>query len=110
MEFEADPQNSTIDPKLIDQLIHQPLYAFAASDPAGFTEQLAAAALPVGGIAVRGGERLVVDLISSDFDDPNYHAILDAALTWLHDSGASRAQLTGYESRRWNATHNPDVW
>ncbi|MGW5663494.1 hypothetical protein ACWEWG_25865 [Streptomyces sp. NPDC003758] len=57
---EFDPQN--YHGPDINATIYQSLYPLASADPAGFTERLSAAVLPVGGWAVYGGERLVPDL------------------------------------------------
>jgi hypothetical protein len=110
IEYEIDPQGSGIGSSDINRLIYQPLYRLAERDPAGFCEQLAAAVLPIGGMAAWGGERVARDLIGDGVDDPHYHAVLDAALDWLRASGASSAHLTRYEWDRWHATHRDDPW
>lgn len=108
--FQADPQNASMSGSDINKLIYEPLYPLASRDPAAFTRDLAAALLPAGGEAARGGERLVADLISGDFKDPNYDAMMDAALRWLRGTGVSSARLTGYEWGYWCQNYGADQW
>jgi hypothetical protein len=110
IRFETNPEGSDVDQSTINESIYRPLRRFATRDPADFIEQLADAVLPVGGHAVRGGERLVADLIGGNCKDPNYYAMLDAALNWLRHCGATPAQLTGYEWGYWCYTYGADAW
>ncbi|OKJ95669.1 hypothetical protein [Amycolatopsis sp. CB00013] len=92
-------------------LIYLPLYPLAKADPAGFTARLAAAVLPAGGEAARGGARLVWDLIDGpDRTDPNYLAMLDAGLIWLRSTGVGMAYLTGFEVEHWHTTRGVGNW
>jgi hypothetical protein len=92
-------------------LIYMPLYPLAKADPAGFTARLAAAVLPAGGEAARGGAHLVWDLIDGpDRNDPNLRAMLEAGLRWVRATGVGMARLTGYEVEYWHSTHGVGSW
>ncbi|GAB2794884.1 hypothetical protein [Amycolatopsis magusensis] len=81
------------------------MYSLAAADPARFIADLAAAVLPAGGEAARGGARLVWELVTSDYEsDPNFHAMVDAGLVWLRERGVGFEGMFGYEIARWQAT------
>ena len=100
-----DPMGSDVDSGDIWSRIAGPRYPRASSDPDGFCADLAAAVLPVGGWAVYGAQRLVVDLIGGEYGGVDYLRMQDAALAWLHANGVSAAHLNGWESARWAATH-----
>jgi hypothetical protein len=106
INHEADQQASSLDSTDILELIYRPLHPLAAQDGSGFTEELAEAVLPAGGLAARGGARLIWDLIGSDgFTDPHWERMVDAALDWMHQQRYSFAQLFRYEADRWMKTH-----
>lgn len=109
-QFEFDPTNSNTDSSWIYDNLYQPYLDWAKNDPDEFTTQLAAAVLPVGGWAVYGGQRLVVDLITSRYDGTGYRSMQDAALDWLHEQGVSSGQLSGHEFERWLNTRGSGTW
>ncbi|GHH37699.1 hypothetical protein [Amycolatopsis oliviviridis] len=72
------------------------MYAQATANSAEFLAAVAAAVLPAGGEAARGGARLVWELLSVDhFDtDRNARAMLIAGVRWAR---ATRRPLVPYE-------------
>jgi hypothetical protein len=84
--------------------IVSPLLADAQRDPHGFLAALADRVVPAGGWAVYGGERLVKELLSGDFDDPSYHRMMDGALDFLRSQGIPPMRLNGHEWGRWTST------
>jgi hypothetical protein len=104
------PHDSDADPTAIWSEIAAPRYEAAASDPARFCADLAAAVLPTGGWAVYGAQRLVAELLGGDCREPDHLRMQDAALEWLHGSGVGPQHLNGYEQRRWAAVHGSRSW
>jgi hypothetical protein len=104
--FEFAPQQSEPDaPRLINELIYQPLYPLASVDPDRFISELAAAVLPVGGWAVYGGERCVRDLLNTQTRHPGFVAMIDAAITFLQGQGYGMMHVAPYEYDVWRELH-----
>jgi hypothetical protein len=103
--YAFDPMRSDLDPQSVWSEIVGPNYETAVADPDQFCRQLAAVAIPAGGWAVYGAQRLVVELLGGAYRDHYFLTMQDAALDWLHARGVPTASLTGYEMARWNETH-----
>lgn len=101
--FEWDPPGSGIDGASIWSTVQEPLVPFAQSDPAGFLSALAAAVVPAGGWASYGAERLMIDLLGADRDEPGYHAVMSASLRFLRERGVPNSRMSGYEWQYWQA-------
>ncbi len=108
--FEIDPQGSGVDAGDIYSICLAPLRAYAESNPEGFMNDLRITLLPKGGRAVYGGACCIVELLGYSLQDPNYLALLDAAIDVKREMGLSSGHLKGYEWSRWLETHGPDSW
>jgi hypothetical protein len=80
---EIDIMNSSDDGYAVFQATQQPLLAMASSDPAGFIRALADTCVPVGGWAVYGADRTVINLIGSSRSGDDWLRILDASIEFL---------------------------
>lgn len=103
--FSFDPTGSDVDAGELWSRIAAPRHPVAVADPERFCRDLADQVLPVGGWAVYGAQRLVVELLGGEYGGDDYLRMQDAALAWLHGQGVGAAHLTGWESARWAATH-----
>ena len=66
--------------------------------------------LPAGGLAAYGGARLAGSLLGWDYQGRYYLSMLDAALQWRHEMGASAAELAPYQLQRWEQVHGFGAW
>jgi hypothetical protein len=80
---EIDIMNSHDDGYAVFQAAQQPLLASASSDPAGFIRALADTCVPVGGWAVYGADRTVINLVGSSPPGDDWLRILDASIEFL---------------------------
>jgi hypothetical protein len=99
--FAWDPPGSGIDGGYVWSTLQSPLVPFSQSDRAGFLSALANAVLPVGGWPAFGAERMMIDLVGGDVDDPNYDSIMTTSLDFLRERGVPNSRLTGYEWQFW---------
>jgi len=78
----------------------QPLLDLVSQDQQQFTDALADAVVPVGGFAVLGGSRTVINLIG-EMDTPSYDRLMDGTIEFLRASNVPPMHVTGYEWQYW---------
>lgn len=97
---------SGLDTDLVWAISGEPFIEFWQRDPAQFVNKMASEIFDRGGWALVGAERCIWDFLDRDaFNYPNFVALLDAALEYMHTQGLGFYHFTGYESDRWFATH-----
>ncbi len=100
--YEYDQAASGVDGTSVWADFVAPLYPLAQAEPTAFLQQLADAALPVGGWSVYGASHLDWEFFSgANPNDPSHRALLTASLTFLRESGVPLSRLTGYEGSFW---------
>jgi hypothetical protein len=102
--YSFDPMGSDLDPVDVWTQIVAPHHESAVADPDAWCRRLAGLALPAGGWAVYGAQRMVVELLGGDYRGREFLVMQDAALDWMHARGVASAHLTGYERARWAET------
>lgn len=80
-----------------------PLAVLAVADPASFLADLAAACLPVGGWAVYGAERTVVNLLGPHRTEEAWYRLLDATIEFLRSNHVPLGRVPGYAQDRFVA-------
>ena len=83
---------------------------YAQADPAGFLDAMAALVKIHGGSAAVGANEMIHQVLSIDVDRDSRYAIIDAALTFLHERGVPWKQLKPYMQERWIACHGSGIW
>jgi hypothetical protein len=83
---EIDPMGSSDDGYAVFQATQEPLLGAAASDPMEFIRALADACVPVGGWAVYGADRTVVNLIGTSPGGADWPRILDASIEFFRSN------------------------
>jgi hypothetical protein len=93
---EINPMNSPEDGYAVFQATQQPLIDAARDTPTEFVDALAHACLPVGGWAVYGADRTVVNLIGMDLTTEAWYQILDASNTFLRENFVPPMRVPAY--------------
>lgn len=102
---EIDPMRSGDDGYEVFQATQQPLFGWANSDPAGFVKALADVCVPVGGWAVYGADRTVVNLVTdpavANVSRPpapgsDWQRILDGSIEFLRANFVPPMRVPGY--------------
>jgi hypothetical protein len=78
----------------------EPLLGIIGEDKEPFVDALADAVVPVGGFAVLGGCRTVLNLVG-EMDTPSYDRLMSGTIEFLRASGVPPMQVTGYEWQYW---------
>jgi Protein of unknown function (DUF2510) len=108
---EIDTLRSSDDGYELFTATQEPLFAMATNDPAGFVKTLADQCIPVGGWAVYGAERTVVNLISTEPPAPDWPRLLDASLEFLRTNFVPPMRIPPYAWRRFVDTGGtPNSW
>jgi hypothetical protein len=100
---EIDLAASTDDPMAIWTHTQAPLVGAATGQPAEFVKALADACVPVGGFAVYGAEKAVVNLIGNHLQSDDWWRILDASLEFLRTNLVPPMRVAGYAWQRFIA-------
>lgn len=94
--------------------LQAPLQPFAQADPEGFFLALAAATVPVGGLAVYGASRTLREFLGSKevfHQHPSYKAIMYGAIEFLRANRVPPMNVRGYEWAYWFANGGTrDTW
>ncbi|MEU8001317.1 hypothetical protein AB0B66_09185 [Catellatospora sp. NPDC049111] len=106
--YEFGASDGSVDGGQVWTQLQAPLLPLAQHDPARLASALAERVLPVGGWAVVGAMRTIVELLASDFSHPARDALFDAGLAVLRSRGVPAIMLNGYEWRYWLARHPGD--
>lgn len=77
---EIDPMGSADDGYAVFQATQEPLISASRTDPSAFISALADACLPVGGWAVYGADRTVINLVGTSPGGDDWLRILDASI------------------------------
>lgn len=108
---EIDTVRSSDDGYEVFTATQEPLFVIATSDPVRFVKALADRCIPVGGWAVYGAERTVVNLISTDPPGPDWPRLLDASLEFLRSNFVPPMRVPPYAWRRFvDAGGTPNSW
>ena len=103
---EIDPLRSTDDGGAVFQATQQPLFPFAQANAAGFVRALADVCVPVGGWAIYGADRTVVNLVTddtvADLSRPpaagsDWARILDGSIAFLRANFVPPMRVVGYQ-------------
>ncbi len=101
---EIDPIGSTDDGGAVFQATQSPLLTMASTDPEGFIRALAHACVPVGGWAVYGAERTVVNVIGTNPPGQQWLQILDASIEFLRANYVPPMRVPPYAWERFIET------
>ncbi len=93
---EIDVLNSSDDGGALFQATQAPLLDAASRDPEGFIRALADVCVPVGGWAVYGADRTVVNLVGTSPPGPDWLRILDASNDFLRSNFVPPMRIPGY--------------
>lgn len=100
-----DPQRTYVARNLGDvdpwHNILVPLSRIAQANPAEFTRTLAQKVVPVGGWAVRGGAKIVAELLDPQSTHPAFRAMQSAGLNFLRQHNVPNNRLNSYEWEFW---------
>ena len=93
---EIDPVGSRDDASAVFAETQQPFLELSRTDPSALIQVLAEACLPVGGWAVYGAERTVVNLIGTDSPDPKWLTLLDGSIEFLRSNFVPPMRVAQY--------------
>lgn len=103
---EIDPMRSTDDGYLVFQATQEPLLDVARADPAGFVRSLVDACVPVGGWAIYGADRTVINLVTDPSvassstvppPDSDWARILEGSLAFLRANYVPPLRVASYQ-------------
>lgn len=83
----------------------QPTLAAAQVDRDRTIAEISEVALAQGGWSLLGACQILEDVVDEGCDNPNYLALQDATLDFLHTSECSEMCLNGHLARRWVVAH-----
>lgn len=89
--------------------IEADMYFLAQNDRDGFLADLAALVVPTGGWSAYGGMKLVMSVIGSDLDQPDYNAIVLTGLQFLRLHGVPTSRVSPNEMRLWHRMQGEDT-
>lgn len=94
--FEIDVTASTDDGGAVWQATQLPLMSLSQENPEGLVRMLADECIPVGGWAVYGAERTVVNLIGTDPPGPDWPRLLQASMEFLRSHNVPPMRIPNY--------------
>lgn len=108
--YELDPVGSGENGQSIQLMCVSPYGNIARNDPAGFLRQLRETVANADGLARYGAACCAAEHLGSRNRNPDFLALLDAAIAYKRALGLSSDQLKAHEWDRWVAVHGPRTW
>jgi hypothetical protein len=85
-------------------------YFLAQKDRDGFLGALSSVSVPAGGWVALGGKDLVLDILPTDTDTPDFNAIVLAGLQFLRENGVPPIRLSPNDQKFWRRLSGGEPW